>query len=157
MPRLQISKPAGWVLLLDEAFSSIRTPSTPYISCSTTNGTAAPYFLSSSSASLTSRPTRPAPPSLAYSRIHHRLEIEPLVPDDTAEYLRLRLHQAGCDREVFASDAIALLHEAIAGAMRDLDRLAAAALREAARKKRKLVERDAVTRIIEADTRERDR
>jgi general secretion pathway protein A len=92
-----------------------------------------------------------------YSRIHHRLEIEPLAPDDTAEYLRLRLHQAGCDREVFASDAIALLHEATAGAMRDLDRLAAAALREAARKKRKLVERDAVTRVIEADTRERDR
>lgn len=44
-----------------------------------------------------------------YSRIHHRFEIEPLVPDDTAEYLRLRLRQAGCDRELFASDAIGLL------------------------------------------------
>jgi len=41
--------------------------------------------------------------------------------------------------------------------MRDLDRLAAAALRETARKKRKLVERDVVARVIEADTRERDR
>jgi hypothetical protein len=41
--------------------------------------------------------------------------------------------------------------------MRDLDRLAAAALRETARKKRKLVERDVVGRVIEADTRERDR
>jgi hypothetical protein len=41
--------------------------------------------------------------------------------------------------------------------MRDLDRLAAAALRETARKKRKLVERDVVSRVIEADTRERDR
>ena len=50
-----------------------------------------------------------------------------------------------------------LLHEATVGAMRDLDRLAAAALRESARKKRKLVERDVVTRLIEADTRERDR
>ena len=53
--------------------------------------------------------------------------------------------------------AIVLLHEATLGAMRDLDRLAAAALRETARKKRKLVERDVVSRVIEADTRERDR
>jgi hypothetical protein len=40
---------------------------------------------------------------------------------------------------------------------RDLDRLATAALREIARKKRKLVERDLVTRVIEVDARERDR
>ena len=92
-----------------------------------------------------------------YSRLHHRLEIEPLLPADTAEYLRLRLRHAGCDRELFATDAAALLHEATAGAMRDLDRLAAAALRETAKKKRKLVERDVVARVIEADTRERDR
>jgi type II secretory pathway predicted ATPase ExeA len=92
-----------------------------------------------------------------YSRIHHRLEISPLTPDDTTEYLRMRLERAGCTREVFASDATVLLHEATVGAMRDLDRLAAAALRESARKKRKLVERDVVTQVIEADTRERDR
>jgi hypothetical protein len=65
-------------------------------------------------------------------RLHHRLEIAPLTPDDTAEYLRLRLRRAGCDRELFAHDATALLHEATAGAVRDLDRLAAAALRETA-------------------------
>ena len=92
-----------------------------------------------------------------HSRLHHRFELPPLTPDDSAEYLRARLRRAGCDRETFASDAIVLLHEATAGAMRDLDRLAAAALRETARKKRKLVERDVVARVIEADTRERDR
>lgn len=92
-----------------------------------------------------------------YSRVHHRLEISALTPDDTTEYLRMRLERAGCSREVFASDATVLLHEATVGAMRDLDRLAAAALRETARKKRKLVERDVVARVIEADTRERDR
>jgi len=91
-----------------------------------------------------------------HSRLHHRLEILPLTPDDTTEYLRLRMERAGCTREVFASDAAVLLHEATVGAMRDLDRLAAAALRETARKKRKLVERDVVARVIEADTRERD-
>jgi type II secretory pathway predicted ATPase ExeA len=92
-----------------------------------------------------------------YSRIHHRLEVAALSPDDTGEYLRMRLRRAGCDREVFASDAVVLLHEATLGAMRDLDRLAAHALRETARKKRKLVERDVVARVIEADARERDR
>ncbi len=92
-----------------------------------------------------------------YSRIHHRLEISALTPDDTTEYLRMRMERAGCTRDVFAGDAIVLLHEATLGAMRDLDRLAAAALRETARKKRKLVERDVVSRAIEADTRERDR
>ena len=92
-----------------------------------------------------------------YSRIHHRLEISALTPEDTTEYLRMRMERAGCTREVFGSDAVVLLHEATVGAMRDLDRLAAAALRETARKKRKLVERDVVSRVIEADTRERDR
>ncbi len=88
------------------------------------------------------------------SRLHHRLAIGALTPEDTAEYVRMRLKRAGCDREVFASDALALLHESTAGAMREIDRLAAAALREAARKKRRLVERDVVTRAIEAEARE---
>ncbi len=90
-----------------------------------------------------------------YSRLHHRIEVDALTPDDTAEYLRLRLRRAGCDKEVFASDASALLHEATGGAMRQLDRLAAAALREAMRKKRRLVERDVIARIVEADSRDR--
>jgi type II secretory pathway predicted ATPase ExeA len=87
-----------------------------------------------------------------FSRLHRRLRIDPLTPADTAEYLAMRLHRVGCDRDIFASDAIAMIHEAGLGGMRDADRLATAALREAARRKRKLVERDAVTRIIEAHT-----
>ena len=47
-----------------------------------------------------------------------------------------------------------MLHEATLGALRDLDRLATAALREAAKKKRKLVERDTIARVVEADSRE---
>jgi type II secretory pathway predicted ATPase ExeA len=89
-----------------------------------------------------------------FSRLHHRIPVDALTPDDTAEYLRMRLRRVGCDRELFASDAAALLHEATAGAMRHLDRLGAAALREAAKKKRRLVERDVVARVIEADTRD---
>jgi hypothetical protein len=41
--------------------------------------------------------------------------------------------------------------------MRDLDRLAAAALRETAHRKRRFVERDAAARVLEEDTRKRDR
>jgi hypothetical protein len=45
-----------------------------------------------------------------------------------------------------------MIHEAATGGMRDVDRLATAAMREAARKKRRLVERDAVARVIAAHT-----
>jgi hypothetical protein len=64
----------------------------------------------------------------------------------------MRPARVGCDRELFASDAVAMIHEASGGGMRDTDRIATAALREAARKKRKLVERDAVARVIDAQT-----
>lgn len=84
-----------------------------------------------------------------YSRLHTRLHVEPLTPDDTAEYLRVRLGRAGCERELFASDAVAMLHEGARGALREVDRLATEALREAARRKKKLVERDAVSRVLD--------
>ena len=48
------------------------------------------------------------------------------------------------------------MHEATSGAMRDIDRIAAAALRDATRKKRKLVERDAISRALAADGRSAD-
>ena len=40
---------------------------------------------------------------------------------------------------------------AAGGGLRDLDRLAEAAMRDAGRRKRKLVERDAVMRVADAD------
>ncbi len=92
-----------------------------------------------------------------YSRVHTRLRIEQLTPEDTAEYLRVRLARAGCDRELFASDAAAMLHEAASGSLREVDRLATAALREAARKKRKLVERDVLARVVDLPTVVEDR
>jgi general secretion pathway protein A len=83
-----------------------------------------------------------------YSRLARRLTIDPLRPDDTPDYLAVRLRRAGCDRELFHSDAVALLHEAAAGNLRDLDRLATACLRTATRKKRKIVDRDLLARVL---------
>ena len=54
------------------------------------------------------------------------------------------------DREIFTTDVIAMLHEG-AGGLRDLDRLAEAAMRDAWRRRKKLVERDAVMRVVAAD------
>ena len=88
-----------------------------------------------------------------HSRLARRLRIDPLIPDDTAEYILHRLALAGCPTTIFASDAVTMIHEATGGAMRDVDRIATAAMRIAARKKRKLVERDAVAQVIEAEAR----
>jgi len=87
-----------------------------------------------------------------YSRLHRRLRIDPLIPDDTAAYLAFRLGRVGCEREVFTSDAIAMLHEATNGGFREIDRMATAALRTAARRRKKLVERDTIAHVIEADS-----
>ncbi len=89
------------------------------------------------------------------SRLHWRLHIDPLTPEDTAEYLRHRMKHAGCERDVFTQDAVQMLHETASGGMRDLDRLATGCLREAAGKKRKLVERDLLPRVLDRDGLER--
>ncbi len=85
-----------------------------------------------------------------FSRIQLRIQLDSTNPEDTADYLRHRLRIAGCDRDVFPDDAIAILHEAAQG-LRDLDRLAQSALKDAARRKKKLVERDVVLRVAESN------
>lgn len=91
-----------------------------------------------------------------YSRLHRRLRIGALTPEDTAEYVRTRLRLVGCERELFTADALAMLHEASGGAHRELDRLATSALRIAARRKKKLVERDALAHVIDVEARTRE-
>lgn len=87
-----------------------------------------------------------------YSRLARRLRVGTVPPADTADYVRTRLAHVGCDRELFAADALALLHEAASGTLRDLDRLADAAMRNAARAGDKLVERSAVALAVRQDT-----
>ena len=87
------------------------------------------------------------------SRLHARLYLGPVTLDDTEQYLRYRLKLAGSDRELFPRDTAALLHEASGGTHRELDRLASLSLREAARKKRKLVDRDLVRDLLDRQVR----
>jgi len=84
------------------------------------------------------------------TRIHHRFLIQPASVDDTAEYVRFRLRAAGCERDLFPDDALAALHEISQGSLRDIDRLAGGALRDAAKRKKKLVDRELVHRVSEA-------
>jgi type II secretory pathway predicted ATPase ExeA len=86
-----------------------------------------------------------------YSRIHHRLAVGPLTVEDTADYVRMRLTRVGASKELFSSDAIAMMHEAASGSLRDIDRIASLALRSAARRKRKTVERDLVARVLQSE------
>ena len=63
----------------------------------------------------------------------------------------MRITRVGGSKELFSNDALALLHEAAAGSLRDIDRLATAALRLAARRKRKAVDRDVLARVVQSD------
>jgi general secretion pathway protein A len=90
-----------------------------------------------------------------YSRIHHRFSLGNLLPEDTTDYIRARLARVGATKDIFAADALAILHEAAGSSLRDTDRLATAALRAAARRKKKLVERDVLTRILQSEAEDR--
>lgn len=88
-----------------------------------------------------------------WSRVHTRLALEDPLPEDTVEYVHFRLGRVCGDRELFSSDALALLHEASAGHLRSIDRLATAALRNAARRKLKRVDRELVQKVASGEGR----
>ncbi|MBW2736183.1 MAG: AAA family ATPase [Deltaproteobacteria bacterium] len=85
------------------------------------------------------------------SRIHHRIAVGPALVDDTAEYIRYRFAGVGAGkREVFSSDAVALTHEASSGILRDIDRIATACLKAAARGKHRIVDRELILHVLDA-------
>ena len=83
-----------------------------------------------------------------YSRLHCRASLDAHSADDTREYLHYRLKAAGAERELFAVDALPEIHERTRGSLREIDRVATSALREAAKKKRKLVTLDDVEAVL---------
>ncbi|MCP4204520.1 MAG: hypothetical protein GY769_21635, partial [bacterium] len=88
-----------------------------------------------------------------WTRIHTRIRLPDPEPGETVEYVRHRLNLAGVKRELFSSDALALLHEGTGGRLRDIDRLATTALKTAARAKLKLVDRAIVLNVANSHQR----
>lgn len=89
------------------------------------------------------------------SRLALRRHIGPLSAEDTADYLQFRMKAVGSQREVFTRDACTYLHEATQGLLRDVDRIADAALTEAAQHQRERVEREIVQRVLAVDAHHR--
>jgi general secretion pathway protein A len=85
-----------------------------------------------------------------WSRIHCRLDLGEPLPADTVDYVNHRLRLAGAERDLFTSDALALLHEGALGILRDVDRLATAALRHAAARKLNQVDRALIAALVQA-------
>ena len=86
-----------------------------------------------------------------WSRVHCRIRIDDPSDADTVEYVGYRLRHAGTERNVFSSDALSMLHEGTVGRLREIDRVATLALKSAARRKLKTVDRDIISHLLEPD------
>ena len=85
-----------------------------------------------------------------WSRIHTRIHLGEATPADTGEYVAHRIEHAGGRPSTFSSDALALLHESTDGRLRDIDRIAGEALRRAARRKLKAIDRQLIEEVATA-------
>lgn len=84
-----------------------------------------------------------------WSRIHTRIALNDAQPGDTAEYIQARLSEAGSDKSPFDSDAIAMLHEATLGRLRDIDRVATNCLKAGARRKLRRIDAPVVQQVAQ--------
>jgi len=82
------------------------------------------------------------------TRIHTKVELAPTSPDHTTAYVRKRMAGAGARAEIFTADGLAALHDLTGGILRSIDVLALAALRVAAARDLRLVDRDVVRRAL---------
>lgn len=82
------------------------------------------------------------------SRIDTRLRVQPLTPEDTGDYVRMRLARVTDKPDLFSTDAIAMLFEGALGNLRDTGRIADWAIEEAARLQRTRIERDVIRRVL---------
>lgn len=84
-----------------------------------------------------------------WSRIHTRLRLGDASIGDTGEYLTERLSRVSDKTGIFDSDAIALVHEAAGGSLRDIDRIATDAMKSASRRKLKRVDRSLIAKVLD--------
>lgn len=86
-----------------------------------------------------------------WSRVHTRISLGEASAADTSEYIGYRIKRAGAEREVFNSDAVALVHEHAKGRLREIDRICTDSLKLAAKKKARSVEREIISHVFEHD------
>jgi len=84
------------------------------------------------------------------TRLSTKVELSPATPEHTTAYVRQRIHAAGVTAELFAPDALGMLHELTGGVLRSVDVLATEALRIAAEQDVKLVDRSLLVRAHRA-------
>lgn len=84
-----------------------------------------------------------------WSRIHTRLNLGDALPQDTSEYIEYRLGRAGGRKNLLTSDALAMLHEASNGRLRDIDRITTRSLKTAARRKVDRIDRDLIEEVAD--------
>lgn len=82
------------------------------------------------------------------TRIAHRIEIVPATAEETAAYVRKRLVDAGAKSDIFAPDALVVLHEATGGVLRSIDVVADQTLRLAVRQQVRIVDRGLVRKAL---------
>ena len=85
-----------------------------------------------------------------YTRLAHRLRIDPLTAEDCRDYIARRLIEAGNDQEIFTDDAVVMICEAAQGRLREIDRICQLSLAEAAASRRGLIERSLVTDLLQS-------
>ena len=86
-----------------------------------------------------------------YSRLDCRIHLAHPTAEDTTEYVRYRLSRVGGAEHLLASDTLTLLHDAAQGQLRDVGRLATAALQLAVRKKVSIVDRAVFEDVLGRD------
>ncbi len=83
------------------------------------------------------------------TRIAHKIEVVPASAEMTAQYVTKRLADAGAKDDLFARDALTMIHELTGGVLRSIDVLADASLRVAAHRKVRHIDRQLVKRAFE--------
>lgn len=84
------------------------------------------------------------------TRISTKVELSPATPEHTSSYVRQRIAEAGGKADLFAPDALGMLHELTGGVLRSIDVLATEALRLAADQDVKIVDRKLLVRAHRA-------
>jgi general secretion pathway protein A len=84
------------------------------------------------------------------TRLSTKVELTPASPERTTAYVRQRIRAAGGTAELFAPEALGMLHELTSGVLRSIDIVASEALRLAALQDVKLVDRALLLRAHRA-------